>query len=350
MKPIHLFFLTLMMISLAACKKNNNPSPGPGPGPGPNPGNAINISSTSPEFIYWGEELTITGTNFSSNKNDYQVKFLTDASCTDTFQTVIYAATNNLLKIKTPIATYPSGKKCGPTFASVIVTLNGKSDTAQLKMVGWPQVQSICNHFGVPDPPGLGRTGDSLILDVVGATGVYASNHPNQKNFQLSINDTVVNYTWRPVCNGRGAGIVIPVEKFASVECGSPGYRSALFKVSIPGTQIFDTARMNIYFLPRTQFTDATGPATVSKLAGGNPEWNYYGSKMFYNKIRFIPENCASQTIEIPALVPPTEPTFYTHGFFYIPLSVMLAPCKYRILAVTPCNSFQLLGFVQVNP
>jgi hypothetical protein len=194
--------------------------------------------------------------------------------------------------------------------------------------------------------------GDSVALDLSGATGIWGIQHPNNENVKVSINDTLVDFVWRnfSICSGRGAGMVIPVEKFARLECGNPSYRNVKFKAFIPGTQLMDSAILQLHNLPRVTFTGAAGPATVSKTAGGNPEWNFTGKYMYFDKIRFIPENCTGQNIEIAALSDPLEGKFYSNGFFYIPLSVMLAPCRYRILAVTPCNTFQLLGFVQVNP
>ena len=128
------FIITVMaLIILVACKKNTGSNTGGNPGGG-NPGGAGPvITSTSPDYVFWGEPLTIIGTGFSTTKDNNHVWIDSDNSCstsrldsTDWKKAEVLSATATKLVIKAPTRMVDS-LLCGPERGTVHVTVNGKT-------------------------------------------------------------------------------------------------------------------------------------------------------------------------------------------------------------------------------
>ena len=355
----------LCLFLVLSCNKTsddngNNPPPGPGPGPGPNPnpGSSFTITSVSPEYLAWGETLTINGSGFSTNAADYSFKFPSDNSCVDNFQTTVISASATQLKIKAPIGTWlNSDIKCGPNLASAVVTINGKSDTADFKMYGWPNLGEVCSHFGNGTAGDYFVPGDDALLTLEGATGIFAKQDNAHKNVELFVNGKKHPFTWYNgggTCgNTAGAVVNLSVEEFGFRKCASDpdwngGWRPIKFKAQVPGTERFEEREYLVKWQPRFEFTGATGPTKVSKSAGGNPFFTITGKNLSYETVTFTPVNCQfasqSQTHTFNS-----GAKFYESENIYIPLSVLVAGCTYQVTVKTRCGTARLIGQVQVD-
>jgi hypothetical protein len=352
--------LCCIIIILHSCKKKSDDTGGGGSGNGGGNGGGGNtsfsISGSSPDYLYWGDELTINGSGFSTNKNEYQIRYISynNPGCSlGNFEVV--SATPTQLKVKMAYGSLANSKKCGPTNDRVMVTLNGKNDTTNaIYFVGWPRIQGVCTHFGgwagdyvIP--------GDSVMLNLAGATGIYASVNNNNKNAELTVDGTPVPIIWRNYSgctNGLGAVLKLDKENYGKLKCpGDPdwggGGRKMLFKVSNPGTNRSDTMSLFVEWSPTWNFGQYTGPSSVSMSAGGFPAWTIKGNNMSYQKARFTATNCTLTTQEVSIS---HNGTFYDEGTIPIPLSVLTVGCNYQVSIITHCGVVRVLGGLQVKP
>ena len=353
--------LAALLSLLTACKKSNdnNNSGGGGSGGGGGGGStSFNITGTSPEYVFWGDEVTINGTGFSTDKSQYSLSYGSgsNSSCPggNDFQVISASATQ--LKVKLPLGKYTSShRKCGPAYDVIIVTMNGKKDTTDLvKHIGWPNIGGVCTHFGQWAGDYL-IPGDSTALNVSGATGIYAGVNNSNTNASLTVDGKNIPIGWRnySICTfGLGGTITLDAEVFGELKCaGDPdwnnGQRKLLFKLFNPGTERFDTASYFVHWLPRMTYGGAAGPATVSISAGGFPQWTINGRYMYYQKARFVPVNCTGTPQEVAIN---HNGKFYNSGTFPIPLSVLSADCSYQIFLVTHCGTLRLIGDIKINP
>ncbi|MGZ5191138.1 MAG: IPT/TIG domain-containing protein [Flavisolibacter sp.] len=353
--------IILCFVVFACSKKSGDTNSGggnnPPPPPPPPPNSAgFSITSTSPQHPYWGEELTIVGTGFSTNKNDYSFKFRNDVIACNLNAFELISASSTELKIKMPIGTNPSnGRKCGPFSDQVIVTANGKSDTTNaINFLGWPRLQGVCTHFGgwagdyiIP--------GDSVAMNMAGATGIFASVNNNNTNAVLEVDGINIPIKWRnySACfSGLGGVITLEKEKFAKLKCTSDpdwgnGGRMLKFKISNPGTNRFDSASYFVEWLPSQNFSSFSGSPNISMSAGGFPTWTIKGKNMTYLKARFTATNCSLTTQEVAIN---KNGDFYDEGTFPIPLSVMTIGCNYSVSIINHCGQVRVLGGVQIKP
>ena len=154
-------------------------------------------------------------------------------------------------------------------------------------------------------------------------------------------------------CTGGGFTFILDPNTFGEVKCtpidpywGGTGKKRS-FKLSIDGVTMHQYARERFVFsLPRPEVTAATGPASVSKLAGGNPTWTVTGRNMYYNKVRFLSTGCG-----------PTVETQTTCGnsfckdlSFSIPLILLNENCTYNIWLVSDCGATKNIGQIKINP
>ena len=355
--------LIILCFVFFACKKtgddsnsgggNNPPPPPPPPPPG---STTFSITSTSPEYPYWGEELTINGTGFSTNKADYSFKFFSDLSGCNIGAFDVNSATATQLKIKLPLGTMTNSTiKCGPSLDPLIVSANGKSDTTDaIRFLGWPRIQSVCTHFGgwsgnyvIP--------GDSTAINMTGATGLYASFNNHNTNAVLEVDGVPIPVAWRKItsCNSNLGGVItLEKEIFAKLKCSTDadwgnGGRMLKFKISNPGTNRFDTASFFVDWLPTQGFFSFSGSPNISVAAGGFPSWSIKGKNMTYLKAKFTPTNCnlTPQTVTINH-----DGDFYDQGTFPIPLSVLNVGCNYSVSIINHCGQERVLGSVKINP
>lgn len=350
-----------LLLAFPSCKKdaNNDDNSGSNNGGNNNGGNAgtFKITGTSPEYVFWGDELTINGTGFSTNAGDYSFKFFSGDPCIDNFQTQVYSATATQLKIKAPIGQSTTGQPCGPNSLSVVVTAGGKSDTAKaIKMVGWPRIIDVCSHYG-GFAGNYFTPGDSAVLTLEGATGWHATVNNYHKNVKLRIGNDDVSFSWENITSGcgiaGGAKVNLDVAKYAERKCPTDpgwnnGWRPLTFTAYVPGTNRMVSKDILVNWQPTDRFYNFSGPQVVSK-SGGFPiaQWTVNGRNMFYEKARFTSLNCN---------VTPQEMTissgngFYNTITFDIPLSVLSANCSYNVSLVTRCGDVQGVGTIQIVP
>src|SRR5215218_10659389 len=121
--------LGLALLLFACKKKSDDTNNGGGNNNGGNNnggnnggGSSFTITGASPEYLYWGDELTINGTGFSTNKADYNIRFITDLPGCNMGAFEIISATASQLKVKTPIGAFNNTiTKCGPSSDLLIV-------------------------------------------------------------------------------------------------------------------------------------------------------------------------------------------------------------------------------------
>lgn len=359
---IHCNFLLLVstVVVLFSCKKKSDDTNGSGGNGGGNGsgggGSAFNITGSSPEYLYWGDVLTISGTGFSTNKADYNIKFIGDLPGCDLSPFEMISATNDQLKIKMPIGLLSgTTKKCGPASAPLIITANGKSDTSDvIKFLGYPRIQSVCTHFGGSAGNYL-IPGDSTSMNMAGATGIWAAVNNSNTNAVLTVDNINVPITWRnySACtNSLGGVITLDKEIFSKLKCSTDpdwggGGRMLKFKLSNPGTDRFDTASFFVNWMPIQSFEQHIGAPQVSMSAGGFPTWTIKGKDMTYHTAKFTSTNCnlTPQTVAINH-----NGTFYNEGTFPIPLSVLTVGCNYSVSIISHCGTIKVLGALQINP
>lgn len=361
MKKLGVFLAAfLLTVLLPFCKKNSNDDDnGNNNGGNNNGGNTgdFKITGTSPEHVFWGDDITISGTGFSTNAAHYSFKFLSGDPCIDSFKTQLFGASATQLKIKAPIGQYISGIPCGPSSLTVVVTNGGKSDTTDnIKMVGWPRIIDVCSHYG-GFAGNYFTPGDSAVLTLEGATGWYATVDNYHKNVKLRIGNDDVPFNWESFTSScgiaGGAKINLDVAKYAERKCpGDPGWNNGWrllpFTAYVPGTNRMVTKDILVNWQPTDRYYNFSGPTTVSKSAGGPiQQWTINGRNMFFEKVRFASLNCN---------VTPQEMTissgngFYNTITFDIPLSVLSANCMYNVSLITRCGDVQGVGNIQIVP
>ncbi len=341
---------SVIAIAFAACSKGGGGNPGggnPGGGnPGGNNGN-VTITSTSPAYVFWGEEVTITGTGFSTTVNDNVVYFKGNQLCSSdtTWQKgTVTSASSTQLKVKVPFITKSNGVLCGHDWARVRVTVGGKSVTRDeaVKFVG-PPVIGLCHPYGVTigEYPNTYRTGDSSVMTAHLWT-LYGRESGYYDKIKLYINGTLLNTVdryWSGATCG-GLTFVLDPSTYAAVSnCTVPsGYgggpaRKFSFIAKVDGTNYADTTECYVFNQPKTTITGTTGSTNVSKSAGGNPAIEVKGKHMFFTQIRWTNSMEATfHTAEAPSL----SATSISVG---IPLSLMVANRTYTATGIGPCGS-----------
>jgi hypothetical protein len=348
-----LFVLTIII----SCKKSNDNNPAPPPPPPP--GGALTITSTSPAYTFWGDELTINGSGFSSKASDNIVYIKGNKQCSSdtTWQKaeVINAATTKLV-VKVPYFTKPNGVLCGNDWGRVRVTVNNKSVTldSASRFVG-PPVVSLCHPFGVTinsAPPGTIRTGDSSVMSVHLYT-LYAKESGYYDKVKLYVNGTLLNAVDRywPGATCGGLTFVLNPAVYADVNnCDTPSNynygpaRKMTFVVKIDGTDWADTTETWVLNHPKTVITSKDGPENVSKSAGGNPYVTIEGKYFYYADIEWTSSQPTFHT------APPAHDLNSTELPVYIPLSLMQANNTYTAWGVTTCGTKTQLFSIGVSP
>jgi hypothetical protein len=359
MKPFAVACLLIIILPIA-CSKGGNNDDGQNPPPPPPPGSAPTISSTSPEYVFWGKELTINGTNFSTTANDNIVYFKGNKSCdpdTTWQKATVVSATATQLKVKVPFIKKPNGVFCGNDWARVRVTVGNKSVMREeaVKMVG-PLEIGLCHPFGVTigEYPNTYRPGDSSVMSAHLYT-LYAKESGYYDKIKLSIGNsglnTVDRYFQGATCGGL-TFVLDPLQYTQVTNCDKPNpdylgdpARKFTFIARIDGTDIADTTECYVFNHPRMVITGTEGATVISKLAGGTPFIKVKGKYMYFNEI---------------AWSSPGELTFHTgvNGLSLtdiehqvsIPLSLMTAGKSYAAVGKAPCGKEVPLFGVSIIP
>jgi hypothetical protein len=348
-------FLILATLYISSCKKSgtgNNNNNGGGGGGGGNNGAQPTITSTSPQYTFWGDEMTINGTNFSTNKADNIVYFKGNKACStdSTWQKAeVLSATATKLVVKVPYVTNPSGSTCGNDYSYIRVTVNNKSvkmDQA-VKLLGFPELGSMCYHYGGFYHASTTRPGDSVVMGA-GIRGLYAQESGYNNQLKLSVNGTQVNYILRsigPTCGGIAFSLDPAI--FADINnCtvlpGSLGEpcRKMTFTLSINGTNKSVSEEYFVRNHPAIVISQVIGNNNISISAGGNPYLDVKGKNMYFTDIKW------SSTGELPITTAPPPGTFMSEMRLFIPLSLLLPGKTYAITGISQCNQQTTIGYI----
>lgn len=354
--------LVILQILIVGCKKNSdddNPLGGGNNDP-------VTITSTSPEYVFWGEELTINGTGFSSNAADNFVWFpfgdcgTNSQDSTDWKKAGVVSASSTKLIVKVPVTTQ-NGLPCSVSDFSTLFRLTVKNkptivSSTSIKPMGYPVPVDFCGWYGGGYISSKAiRAGDSVLMNYAGGGLINLHSSGNQSRLKFSINDVSIPFKLRPGvsgCGTYGISFKLPINEFSTPQCtpvdpvfGMPG-QVKNFKLSIDGVQGAEVSRpFFIHNLPQAQYIGATGPTELSKSAGGNPFWTITGKNMTYHKVNFAAQSpCTGSSGEISTLCN----SFCDEFNIYVPLSLLTAGCTYNILLINVCGATQLAGSVKI--
>jgi hypothetical protein len=366
--------LEKLLLALAACVlllmfsgcESDDKDTGPDD---PSDGGKVTISGLSHQYIFWGKELTISGTGFSSVKEENIVSFVNSYPKTpgmkltsDGGDIEIVEASPTSIKIRVPYQTEVAGATTryrGEDFAKIEVAVKSEKDTSEMvKFIGLPRVGTFEYHYGWFDLGGIARSGDSVVINAgfYGSFSGAGELHPKEAGvydkLRLDVDGIPVPMKWRKITSSKqGYGIYLSADKFSEVRCdeGDNGWndRAMNFRFSVENTDIENSRTLYVTYLPENSLTSATGPSQVSKLAGGNPFWTVTGDDMYFSHARFVP-TCGGATIaEVEIATPGTINSEYQIS---IPLSLMIENCSYTIHLKTICDEFEVIGSVKIKP
>ena len=215
-----------------------------------------------PSGVFWGDELTINGTGFSTVKEENIVKFLKlpPLSCTMQYTSAtggdieIISATATQLKIKVPLKLIQGNPACGPLRADIEVSVKDKKDTYEGVTFGpLPYIGTFNYHYGWFDVPNVTRIGDSVML-----RGGLLATGPNGSEYwddvRLSIDGKNIPIKFRSVALESGWAFFLPVKDFAEMNCSEEpdgwGAREMDFKFYIQGTEKSASRKLFVKYLP----------------------------------------------------------------------------------------------------
>lgn len=347
------FAALALLIACSGGSDDDDPNP-------PGPSGEVTISSID-EWPMWGQTLVIHGTGFSptASENIVRLPAYYPGWCSVNYTTEdggdmqIISATATEIKVSIPMEEQNFGD-CGPEYATVEVEVKGKTAKVDnVKFVGPPQVNRFEYHWGWWDLPTITKIGDSVLLGG-GLQGNYAKQSPYWDKLRLSIEGIPVPIKYRKVSHSTsGWAFLLPTAQFGEVNCGEGenGWndRAMTFKFHLEGTDISDERDLYVQYLPDDVFiNEVEGPKTVSKSTTLNPEWHVEGVDMYYDRVRFIPqEGCGNGTVT--ASVSPSV-GFKNELFFGIPLSLLSAGCTYSVGLLDPCDDGEVIGSITINP
>lgn len=346
-----------------ACASDDNE---PDPSNSGNKDGKVVITGTSPEYTFWGDELTITGSGFSEVKDENVVTFVNSYPKTSGLKLTskegdieIVSASKTKLVIRVPylVEEQASGQHIwGEDFARIEVAVKNEKDTSEIaKFMGLPHVGKFQYHYGWFHLAGIARSGDSVILGggFWGSWSGAGELHPKKagvyEQLRLKVDGIPVPIRYRKISNSiQGWALFLPAEEFSEVVCAEGwGDRPMTFEFFVNGTDKKASRELGVTYLPKSEYYDVTGPSEVSKAAGGVPAWTVTGKNMIYHVARFVPE-CGHATTATTSIA--NENTIKSEYTIGIPLSLMEANCLYKVYLLTPCDQSKSIGSVYINP
>jgi hypothetical protein len=363
MKKAFSYLSYLLILLSTACSKGSKDDNNPGGGGGGN----LSITSFSPEYVFWGDNVEINGTGFSTNKTDNYVWFQGDGSCGSAYNDSsgwrkgeVLSASATKLVVKTGW-TIDGTIPCGHSYAAIRIIVNGKraESPTHVRYMGFPVPAGFCYWYGgAYYAPGAIRVGDSAMLEFGGHSISNAVATGNISKIRLSVDGKLVPTKLRPGVSGCGSRAVtfeLDAEEFGDPsKCepkdsywGGTGQKRN-FKLYIDGQPQSEVSKEYwVFSLPKPVFGGATGPTSWSKSTGGTPEWTVTGRNMFYNKVRFSAVSPCTGFVE--------AETTCTNEFceqfkFGIPLNLLTGGCSYNISLKDVCGGFKSVGTIVINP
>jgi len=356
----------IFLIGLVGCAEEQDPSNPNINNPNnpniPNPAVSVEITGTSPEFTFWGDELTLTGKGFSTKIEDNFVWLKNETaslgSCPSDNRTdstgwrkaTVLRSSATSLTIKVPYKTASetsNNRACGVINPNISVTVNGKTAVSEkVKLLGIPHIRDICytnsGWKGAGMIPGK-ELENQISIPGVGLYGAAAGVDVKMKLF--------VNGVYLPLTKVETTGptncassykFVIPLD-FANGSCATPdpvltGRFSNMmdFVAVIEGT----TKASEKLTYPVMSFPDRTiktfSQRVFSYGAAGNPQIVVEGTGLnWYKEARFSSagnQNCPLATI---GPVPSGDGKSLT---VTIPLAQMVVGCTYTLTLVDVCG------------
>lgn len=351
--------LIILILAIPSCSGSDPDDPGQNPPPPP-PGGDVTITGISPGDHFWGDEITISGTGFSTTKEQNIVKFVSvfpSFGCSlnytsDGGDIEIVSASATQIKIKVPVKIINDIPYCGPEKLAIEITVGDKKAKIEnIQFYGGPYVDSFLYHWGWFDIPSVTRIDDSVMI-AGGMRGFYARESPYWDKIRLSINGSNIPIKFRTVGLESGWAFFLPTEDFAELNCDKEpddwGARYMDFEFSLEGTgKKSGVKKLYVQYLPNQTANCSNCPPVVSKTGGGGAAWEVTGKNMYYTKVRFSPLNCGGPSQDVD-LSPP--PSFGNMTSFSIPLSILSANCSYSVTLVDPCDGGKNLGTVSISP
>ena len=241
----------------------------------PGPQSDLSIGDVS-QYTFWGEVMTITGTGFSTKKEDNIVTFqevyqtaVPERQCS--FSTkdgilIVEEATPTKLKIRVPICSRYGKLEDGIDYCKGIkVHVNGKEAVynSVIKFLGGPYYSRACGAPG-PLPFSPGDT-SYITLDLEGLNNIQSITEAGYKlsDVRMWIDGTPINYklvepepVGDPQCGGLSMLYAMETPmSLATQQCDDA--RPVSFVVHIDGTTQYDTTDVQIRVNPYQEIYSA---------------------------------------------------------------------------------------------
>ncbi|HEY5749749.1 MAG TPA: hypothetical protein VIU12_26955 [Chryseolinea sp.] len=348
--------ITLFMAAAMSCSDDpedqNNPTPPPPPPPG---GSDVTITDVSGGHMFWGDEMVVTGTGFSTVKEENIVRltgvFPSASFCNLNYTSAsggvieIVSATATQLKIKIPVKLNVNGDPvCGPEEATVEVTVSDKKATKPgVKFNALPWIGDFNYHYGWFDYPSVTRIGDSVMI-AGGMLGYRSRESELWDDITLHINGSQTAAKYRTIGLESGWAFYLPTKDYGEINCSEDpngwAAREMRFTLSVAGKSVSND--LFVQYLPEQSASCQDCPTTESALNPVDPKWIITGTNMYYSELRFVPtQPCggSSQGVTL------NKETFDDEITVQIPLSILEPGCSYNVFLVDPCQNSNLIGF-----
>lgn len=338
---------TIMTIALS-CSDDNDPNQPPPPPPGDD----VTITSVEGGNMFWGDEMTITGTGFSATKSENIVK-LTHVSldfCGLNYTSAaggvieIVSASATELKVKIPYKKVNDKPVCGPERATLEITVKdktGKKDGIEFNAL--PFIGEFNYHYGWFDIPSVTRIGDSVMIEG-GMNGYYSRESTLWNEINLHIDGGLVDAKYRTIGLESGWAFFLPVDEYGGMSCsdepeGWAPARKMNFTISVAGKSA--SKELWVQYLPETNASCEDCPGTTAQL-GPAGTWKIKGKNIYFTEARFTPQApCGGSSQGIVLNKDPFDDEFE----FQIPLAMLTSSCQYSVTLNDPCDRSQFIGF-----
>ena len=359
----------LLLGGLVGCAEEQDPNNpninNPNNPNNPNPTVNVEISATSPEFTFWGDELTLTGKGFSTKLEDnfVWVKNETPALGTCTSgnpndrndstgwrKATVLKATSTSLTIKVPhkaSSETSNNRACGAINPNISVTVNGKTAVSEkVKLLGIPYIAEVCYSNSGWKGAGMipGKELENQIS--IPGVGLYGAAAGVDQKMKLLVNGTVLPLTkvesTGPTNCASSYKFVIPLD-FANGNCATPDpvltgrFANMMDFVAVIEGSTKASAKLTY---PVSSFPELIiktfSQKSFSYSAAGTPQIEVEGTGLnWYKEARFSStssQNCPVATI---GPVPSGDGTKLT---VMIPLAQMVVGCTYTLTLVDVCG------------
>ncbi len=355
-----LIFMSACLLFSACEKTPNDTTPTPGD-------NKMKITGTPDAVIYWGDEVSITGTDFSANKADYEIAMAEfNIQHQDLNKPEIISATATGIKVRIPkiAKTKASGEVYydGPDWGDrIIINIKGKKDTTEaLKIAGWSDINDV---YAAEDGNTIMlSSGQYIELEISGATNALAPPEA-ERNVELRAvvkgESHLISFEWVEHSNNQAtAKFYLDPKIFADVTvCDGDnewnnGYRDIEFEVKVPGRNAETTKKFKMKWHPISNTDAVYGTLTFHKTPEPyptNPAMIVTGVNMYHKMAEFVSYADPTLSTSI-AIVTDGPPVFYAEGSISIPLYQLIEDHTYKVLLVDPCGKKKYFRDVKIVP